>query len=519
MTCAQESMPKTQAQPPEPGPIGLSRARGRFMTHVLALMTGNGIAQAVQFSGTLALARLCAPESFGIFALFLTVVSLFSVLGGGRYELAIMLPDSDEEAGNVLFLATFVVLGIAGVSALTLSLFHGSLDRLFGGAEAIFWPGSIPLALFVNAFWGVLTYWFGRMKRFRSVALSRVWQSGGTVAAQVGLLGLHLSGGRALIDGWIIGQSLAMLYLVVEGLHLDGHFLIRTHSLPLIRRASRRYRDFPIYKAPYSFVSNGGSQLVLVILKLFSNLTSVGLFSLANRAVYLPTTLIASSLSQVFYEKAATELRSGRLEHFVTRLLRLQAALGAPLLVLTAFEGKLLFGFLFGARWTEAGVYASLMAFAGYCYFLSSWLDRLFDVQERQRFSLILEVSGNVASLGGLYLTLWLTRDTVLAVGVFAGLEAIYTLTWLWFAYRVAGFHPAGLLLVGKAVLVWGGITAVVLGALHSVFRPWTAFLASFFVVFLIEAVCVVRSLRGDRVSEATAWLRALRARPTTPAV
>ncbi len=264
-------MPKTQAQPPDPGPIGLSRARGRFMSHVLALVTGNGIAQAVQFSGTLALARLCAPESFGVFALFLTVVSVFSVLGGGRYELAIMLPDSDEEAANILFLATFVVLGIAGVGALALPFLHGSLDRLF-------------------------------------------------------------------------------------------------------------------------------------------------------------------------------------------------------------------------------------------------------DVQERQRFSLVLEVLGNVASLGGLYLTLWLTRDTVLAVGVFAGLEAIYTLTWLWFVYRVAGFHRAGLLLVGKDVLVWGGITAVALGAMHSVFHPWTAFLASFFVVFLIEAACAVRSVRGDRLTEATAWLRALRARPTTPA-
>ena len=105
----------------------------------------------------------------------------------------------------------------------------------------------MPLALFVNAFWGVLTYWFGRMKRFRTVALSRVWQSGGTVAAQVGLLGLHLGGGRALIDGWIIGQSLAMLYLVVEGLRLDGHFLIRTYSLPLIREASKE--DIRIFRS------------------------------------------------------------------------------------------------------------------------------------------------------------------------------------------------------------------------------------------------------------------------------
>ena len=508
-----------ESQRPELAPVRLPRAGGRFISHVFALMTGNGIAQAVQFSGTLVLARLCAPDSFGLYALFMTVVSLFSVLGGGRYELGIMLPESDEEAANVLFLSTFISLGIAGIAALVFPFFRGSLDRLFGGAYVTLWSGTMPLALFVNSFWGVLTYWFGRMKRFRTMALSRVWQSGGTVAAQLGLLGLHTGGGPALIDGWIVGQSLGALYLVTEALRQDGKFLAGAYSPALIRDAVRKYKDFPIYKAPYSFISNAGSQLVLVILRLFASLSAVGLFSVASRAVYLPTTLIASSMNQVFYEKAATELRTGRLEHFVTRLLRIQAALGAPLLVLTAFDVKLLFGFFFGARWAEAGTYASLMVFAGYCYFISGWLDRLFDVQGRQRLSLILEISGNVASLSGLFLALWWTHDTVLAVGVFAGLEALYTMMWLWFVYRVGGFDPRGLLLVGKDAIVWGGITAIALAAIHSVLRPWPAFLVSLSAVLLIEAFYVLRNLTDGRIfSDTAGQLGAIRAQPTTRA-
>jgi len=50
------------------------------------------------------LARLFAPDAFRGLSLYLSrLVSFLSVLGGGRYELAIMLPEKDEEAANVLF--------------------------------------------------------------------------------------------------------------------------------------------------------------------------------------------------------------------------------------------------------------------------------------------------------------------------------------------------------------------------------------------------------------------------------
>ena len=91
----------------------LPRAPGKFVSHVLTLITGNGVAQVINVVGTLLLARLFTPDAFGSFALFVTVVSFLSVLGGARYELAIMLPEEDAEAANVLILAVTTLCGIA----------------------------------------------------------------------------------------------------------------------------------------------------------------------------------------------------------------------------------------------------------------------------------------------------------------------------------------------------------------------------------------------------------------------
>ena len=59
----------------------LPRASGKFLSHVLTLITGNGLAQVINVVGTLLLARLFAPDAFGSFALFVTVVSFLAVLG------------------------------------------------------------------------------------------------------------------------------------------------------------------------------------------------------------------------------------------------------------------------------------------------------------------------------------------------------------------------------------------------------------------------------------------------------
>src|SRR4051812_4289972 len=101
----------------------LPRAKGRFVGHVFMLITGNGIAQVINAAGALAVARFFAPDAFGVFALFVAIVSLIGVLGGGRYELAVMLPDDDAEAANLLTLSTLVLFGLAVVCQLAVTIF------------------------------------------------------------------------------------------------------------------------------------------------------------------------------------------------------------------------------------------------------------------------------------------------------------------------------------------------------------------------------------------------------------
>jgi SAM-dependent methyltransferase len=252
-------------------------------------------------------------------------------------------------------------------------------------------------------------------------------------------------------------------------------------------------------------MSNSASQLVVVILRLFSGLNVVGLYSLAARAVYLPVTLIASSMNDVFYQKAATELKHGRLESFVTRLLRIQMVLAAPFLVLSAFDSKLIASTILGAKWSDAGTYGAILVFASFMYFLTSWLDRLFDVRGRQRLSLVLESARNLITLGGLALVLWRSHHAIAGVAVYAGLQVLYSSTWLAFAYRVAGFNPGALLLLARdAVASVLGAFAVI-GTIHMILHGWTAFFTSVAAAIVMSAIAFIRHVSTGRAYSSTA--------------
>jgi lipopolysaccharide exporter len=486
---------------PEDGPTTshLPRASGKFISHVLTLITGNGLAQVINVVGTLLLARLFAPDAFGSFALFVTVVSFLSVLGGARYELAIMLPESDLEAANVLLLSVMMLCGICGISLLLVALFHSAVARLLGDAKLGLWLWGAPLALFVNALYSVLGVWYGRMKRFKDLATVRVCQSLAIIFGQLVLLTIR-PGGFALVGGWVLGQTVGTLLLVVQLLYFDGKFILLARDWAVVRESLKKYRNFPIFKAPYSFVANASSQLVFVILRIFSSLDVVGLYSMASRAVYLPVTLIASSMNDVFYEKAATELKHGRLEKFVTRLLRIQVVLAAPWLVLTAFDAKLVFGFVLGSKWIPAASYAAVLASASFLYFLTSWLDRLFDIRGHQKLSLVLEFIGNVLSLGGLTLALWLHPEhTVLAIMIYAAIQVLYSSIWLIFAYHVAEFNVWALTVLLRDAVVTVALATFLMGGIHMFLHGWLALLVSATAAVFMTGFAFVRYVSTGR--------------------
>ena len=78
-----------------------AKPESEFGRNVLTLMTGTTIAQAIPVAITPILTRLYTPEDFGLLAVFVAFSTILGSISSGRYELAIMLPENDEDAINI----------------------------------------------------------------------------------------------------------------------------------------------------------------------------------------------------------------------------------------------------------------------------------------------------------------------------------------------------------------------------------------------------------------------------------
>ena len=204
-----------------------------FNRNVLTLMTGTTIAQAIPIAITPILTRIYTPEDFGVFAIFIAITSIFSVIVNWRYDIAIMLPKKDEEAINILALG-FIISCIISLILLILVFFlKDFFSKFFENKELGKWLFFIPLTVFVIGLWNILNYYNIRKKNYKDLSKAKIIKSIILSISQIGI-GIMKSGVIGLISGNILSQLFANTKLILN--------LIKNKTL--ISKISKKKNDF-----------------------------------------------------------------------------------------------------------------------------------------------------------------------------------------------------------------------------------------------------------------------------------
>ena len=82
----------------------------RFSRDVLTLVTGTTVSLIITLLASPIITRLYGPAAFGLLALFTSITGILGVIVCLRYELAIVLPKTDEEAANIFGLCMLLVV-------------------------------------------------------------------------------------------------------------------------------------------------------------------------------------------------------------------------------------------------------------------------------------------------------------------------------------------------------------------------------------------------------------------------
>lgn len=353
---------------------------------VLTLVGGTALAQAAVFAARPVLTRLYTPEAFGVLTIVVTVVSLLSAVAHGGYRYAILLPESDRDAGGLAALALAGAVLTTGLAALGVA---AAAAAGWTHGEAAWW--LLPPALFALDASQTFETWLTRRGRFPAVSASRVGQSAAVVAVQVsgGALGFAATG---LVAGAAAGFAVSLALTAAAVWKADGDLLAGSFRPAPMRALARRYARFPAFSAPAAALNLAATRLPVLLLAAFAGQAVVGQFGVAYGTLALPLGLVTGAAGQVFFVRAAAAVREGTLPDLTRHTLRgLLAVTVFPSLAVVV-AGPDLFAFVFGPTWQAAGEFARLVAPWTLAASVAAPLTALFDVLERQRADLAFSV-------------------------------------------------------------------------------------------------------------------------------
>lgn len=400
-----------------------------FSGDVLRLTFGSVFVQVLAVLTAPFLTRLYSPEAFGIVALFASITGIIIVASCMRYELAIMLPKSDKEAANLLGVSLiFVIL----VSALTIPVvWYGrtALLRWLNAPHLAPYLWLIPPAVMIGGIFSALSYWSSRTKHFTWLSIARFTDSASTISTQISAGYAGYTTGGSLIGAGVVGQAVSTAVLGGRIWRDDRKVLLRFICFRDMIEGIKRHRKFPIYSTLSAVMNAISVQLPIFLLSAFFSPVVVGLYALGYRILSTPMAIMGQSVAQVFYQRASVAKSDGTLSEVVEKTFKQFVSLSAFPFLLITFVGADIFSAVFGQKWTEAGLYAQILAPWIFLTFLASPISTLCTVFERQDVGLffnIVLIAVRVISLfiGGIL------GNIVLALVLFS-VSSICSLIWL----------------------------------------------------------------------------------------
>lgn len=378
-------------------------ARNKMLRSIGVLVGGTAFAHGITALTLPIVTRLYTPADFSVLAVFASILSIVSVAACLRFDVAIPIPEHDDEAANLLALA----LGFSAFIAVLLAVLVLALPQdvlpTFNQPKLATYLWLLPPGVLLAAGYSALQMWFVRKQAFTSITSSRVAQSAAAAGTQVTMGWQHWAP-TGLILGLLLNTGAGCLIL---GYRFARHHRDALNAITRVRMRSAfaSYVRFPKYSTFEAVCNSASIQLPIIMVAALASGPEAGFLILAMAAMQAPMGLIGTAVSQVYLSRAPEEHRAGRLNSFTAGIFGALIKSGVGPLVFAGFIAPELFAIVFGSEWRRAGVLVAWMTPWFIMQFLSVPVSMALHVTGNQRAALALQIFGLVLRTGAVCVT------------------------------------------------------------------------------------------------------------------
>ncbi|MFC1535276.1 oligosaccharide flippase family protein [Thermodesulfobacteriota bacterium] len=154
-----------------------------------------------------------------------------------------------------------------------------------------------------------------------------------------------------------------------------------------------------MYNLPTDLLGRLTASIPILLFAFYFSKSVVGYYGLGRAVLSIPMNFIGANIGEVFYQRAARKRHDGTIASLVENLFKQMTWMTMlPFLVL-AIIGDSIFAFVFGANWSEAGVYAQILSFRIFINLITGPSLSLPTVVEKQELNLILRMATSITSI------------------------------------------------------------------------------------------------------------------------
>ena len=414
------------------------RSKSDFTKQVLTLATGTAAAQGLTILAAPLLTRLYRPEDYGVFALFGAVVGLSALVASGKYDIAILIPKEDA-AATALVGACLLITSVTAVALTVLLWFNcHPLAAWLGDPLLAPWLQLVPLGVVLTNLGLVLAVWANRHQAYGALSNSRM---AGALAGTAANLALGYAGWGAagLVCGFLVAQvaTLAVLWPHSTGLL---RALRSETSLHAIRAEAVRFASFPKFSLGAELLNSLSNQLVVLLLSKFFGMAVLGWYSMGQRVIGIPTTLVGGAVGEVFRSQASRDYAEhGNCREIFRKTFKHLALLAAGPFLLLMVAAPEMFAWVFGESWRMAGRLTQVMSVMFLLRFIVSPLTHTFFLAGRQVEDMAMQAWLLISCAAALSLGYRFSQNAVTTLLCFALNYSVIYLLYLWRAHHHAG--------------------------------------------------------------------------------
>jgi teichuronic acid exporter len=333
----------------------------------------------------------------------MTFCALLGTASTLHYSNAIVVAKGDGEARDVLKLSFFINFFFSFLVAICLLFFRKAISALYNIPSLTPWLLLAPVSVFFAGLNTIFSAWSVRKKKFKLLSGNRIYTAFVAPFFSI-ILGFILIGPAGLFIGLLVSQifpTIRMSYYFFRQDELDFRFESQHFAA-----VAKLFRNFPRFSLPADFINNLSNQMPVLMLGHLGGSHVVGWYNLSVRMLGLPSTLIATAVSDVFRQRATEDFHTfGSCRSIFLKVFKTLVLVSIiPFTILLLF-GPSIFSFVFGEQWREAGKIAQVIGVLYVFKFVVSPLSYVTFIAGKQWVGLMIDILLLVTLLGLLYLS------------------------------------------------------------------------------------------------------------------